>query len=351
MQAAVMRGGELVIDDLEDPTPGPGQLLVRTLACGICGSDLHALKHGDQLTAMSHETAAAVPDSPMVPEIMDLSHDVVMGHEFSAEVIEVGENVGNCAEGDVVVSMPIVLDERGIHPVGYSNRYAGGYAELMVLSDLLALKVPNGLDARRAALTEPMAVGLHAVNKSRIQPTMSAVVLGCGPVGLAVIAALRLQGIDQIVAADLSVRRRALATTMGADVVVDPRDRPAVEAWRSNGGNGPLVIFEAVGVPGMIDDAMRAAPRDAHIVVVGVCMVPDTIRPMRGISRELSMQFALGYDPLEFADTLRHIAEGEIDVSPLITGSVDVAGVPAAFIDLADPELHAKILVEPHLRA
>ncbi|MDQ6696341.1 MAG: zinc-binding dehydrogenase [Actinomycetota bacterium] len=347
MQAAVMRAGELVIDEVQDPTPGPGQLLVRTLACGICGSDLHALRHGDLLTAMSQEAAASMSESPMVPEVMDLRHDVVMGHEFSAEVIALGENVGNSAVGDMVVSMPIVLDEHGIHPIGYSNHYAGGYAELMVLSDLLALKVPNGLDARRAALTEPMAVGLHAVNKSRIQPTMSAVVLGCGPVGLAVIAALRLQGIDQIVAADLSARRRSLASTMGATMVVDPREQPAVAAWQSNGGRGPLVIFEAVGVPGMIDDAMRTAPRDAHIVVVGVCMLPDTIRPMRGISRELSMQFALGYDPLEFADTLRHIAEGEIDVAPLITGSVDVPGVPGAFAELANPEAHAKILVEP----
>jgi threonine dehydrogenase-like Zn-dependent dehydrogenase len=347
MQAAVMRGGELVVDDVPEPPLSPGQLLVRTLACGICGSDLHALRHGEQLVSMAHETAAAMPDSPMVPEIMDLAHDVVMGHEFAAEVVALGENVGNCTEGDVVVSMPVVLDAAGVHPVGYSNRYPGGYAELMVLSDLLALKVPNGLDARRAALTEPMAVGLHAVNKCRIQPGMAAVVVGCGPVGLAVIAALRLHGIQHIVAADLSPIRRSLATTMGATTVVDPREEPAVEAWRRDARTDAPVIFEAVGVPGMIDDAMLAAPRDAHIVVVGVCMVPDTIRPMRGITRELSMQFVLGYDPLEFADMLRHIAEGEIDVDPLITGSVGIGGVPGAFADLADPDAHAKILVEP----
>ncbi len=347
MQAAVMRAGGLVVADVEGPVPGPGQLLVRTLACGICGSDLHALRHGDQLVAMSHEAVSTMPDSLMTPEIMDLAHDVVMGHEFSGEVLALGENVGNCVEGDIVVSMPVVFDSGGVHPVGYSNRYPGGYGELMVLSDLLALKVPNGLSARQAALTEPMAVGLHAVNKSRIQPGTSAVVLGCGPVGLAVIAALRLQGVEQIIAADFSSTRRSLATTMGATGVVDPRDDLAVDAWRRSGATGALVVFEAVGVPGMIDDIMRTAPRDTHIVVVGVCLETDTIRPMRGIARELSMQFVLGYDPLEFADTLRHIAEGEIDVDPLITGSVDIAGIPAAFHDLADPEAHAKILVEP----
>lgn len=348
MQAAVMRHGKMVIDEVADPTPGPGQVLVRTLACGICGSDLHALRHGDQLVAMSHESVNATPDSPMVPEIMDLDHDVVMGHEFSAEVITLGPDVGNCQEGDIVVSMPVVFDEAAVHPVGYSNLYPGGYAEQMVLSDLLALKVPNGLDARLAALTEPMAVGVHAVNKSRIQPGASAVVIGCGPVGLAVIAALRLHGIDHVVAADLSAARRAIAVSMGATEVTDPAQEQVVDAWRRTGGGAePLVMFEAVGIPGMIDEAMRTAPRDTHLVVVGVCMEPDTIRPMRGITRELSMQFVLGYDPLEFADTLRHIAEGDIDVTPLITGSVPIAGVPGAFDDLASPGAHAKILVEP----
>lgn len=347
MRAAVMRHGRLMVDEVADPTPGPGQVVARTVACGICGSDLHALRHGDQLVAMSNEAAATMPDSPLVPKVMALDRDVVMGHEFAAEVLAVGENVGNCAEGDLVVSMPVVLDAIGVHPIGFSNDYPGGYAEQLVLSDLVALKVPNGLDARRAALTEPMAVGLHAVNKSRIRPGTSAVVLGCGPVGLAVIAALHLRGIEHVVASDLSGTRRALAATMGATQVVDPRQEPAVDAWRRTGGTEPLVMFEAVGVPGMIDDAMRSAPRDTHLVVVGVCMEPDTIRPMRGISRELSMQFVLGYDPLEFAETLRHIAEGAIDVAPLITGSVDIEGVPGAFDDLADPDAHAKILIEP----
>jgi threonine dehydrogenase-like Zn-dependent dehydrogenase len=347
MRAAVMRHGQLVIDEMAEPEPGPGQILARTIACGICGSDLHALRHGDQLVAMSNETAGTMPDSLMVPRVMDLDRDVVMGHEFAAEVIGLGENVGNCAEGDLVVSMPVVFDASGVYPVGYSNLYPGGYAEQLVLSDMLALKVPNGLGARQAALTEPMAVGLHAVNKSRIQQGTSAIVFGCGPVGLAVIAALHLRGIEHIVGADFSPTRRALATTMGASQVTDPRHEPAVDTWRSGGGVEPLVMFEAVGVPGMIDDAMRTAPRDTHLVVVGVCMEPDTIRPMRGITRELSLQFVLGYDPIEFADTLHHIAEGEIDVDPLITGSVEIDGVPGAFADLADPDAHAKILVEP----
>ncbi len=195
-----------------------------------------------------------------------------------------------------------------------------------------------------------MAVGVHAVNRSAVAAGQPAVVLGCGPVGLAVVAALRLVGAEPIVAAELSPTRRALAATMGAHEVVDPRAEAAVDAWRRTAGSaaaGPLTIFEAVGVHGMLDDAMRMAPRDAHIVVVGVCMEPDTIRPMRGITRELSITFALGYDPMEFAATLERIAEGELDVGPLITGSVGIDGVAGAFEALADPDAHAKILVEP----
>jgi 2-desacetyl-2-hydroxyethyl bacteriochlorophyllide A dehydrogenase len=347
MQAAIMRNGALVIDEVPDPTPGAGQLLVRTLACGICGSDLHTLQHPDTWVEMASEASEAAPDGMPAPKMMDIRRDVVMGHEFSAEVIDVGTNVGNAGVGDVVVSMPITMDLNGIHPIGYSNEYPGGYAEQMVLSDFLAIKVPNGLDPRLAALTEPMAVGLHAVNMSAVKQGDAAVVLGCGPVGLAVIAALRLAGIDTIVAADFSTKRRELARTMGAHEVVDPRVEPVMDAWRRVDGRKKVVLFEAVGAAGMLDQAIKVAPRGTQILVVGVCMQPDTIMPMRAVTKELSLQFVFGYDPLEFKATLDQIADGQLDVAPLITGSVPIAGVPQAFADLADPEAHAKILVEP----
>ena len=335
-----MRNGALVIDAVADPVPQQGQILVKTLACGICGSDLHALKHGEQMVAMSKESGA--------PFVMDLTRDVVMGHEFSAEVVDVGpDGAANVRVGDVIVSMPIVLAGGGMHSVGYSNDYPGGYGELMLLNGMLALKVPNGLSFEAAALTEPMAVGRHAVERSGIAEGAGAVVLGCGPVGLAVIADLERRGIEPIVAADFSKARRGLAETMGADVIVDPNDEPVMDAWTRAGGLKPLVIFEAVGVPGMIDQAMTGAPRGAKIVVVGVCMESDAIRPMIGISKELDLSFVLGYTPMEFAATLRSIAEGELDVAPLITGRVALDGVPRAFDELANPDLHCKILVEP----
>jgi threonine dehydrogenase-like Zn-dependent dehydrogenase len=217
----------------------------------------------------------------------------------------------------------------------------------MVVNDLLGIKVPTGLPAHLAALTEPLAVGVHAVAKSRIAVGDAALVLGLGPVGLACIAELRMRGIGPIVAADFSPKRRQLAEQLGADVVVDPRETPAIEAWRQVDGSKPLVIFEAVGVPGMIEQAMRMAPKDARILVVGACMQQDTFHPMLGIGRELSLQFALGYTPEEFTRSLHAIADGAVDLSPWLTGTVGVDGVPQAFRDLGNPEAHAKILVTP----
>jgi threonine dehydrogenase-like Zn-dependent dehydrogenase len=346
VRAAVMNNWQLRVDDIPAPVPGPGQVLTRVLACGICGSDLHLLQHGAEQIRLRDELAAEQPPDPLSPVPFQPDADVVMGHEFCCEVVELGQGCDNVREGDVIVSMPGAFDDRGVHALGFSNHYPGGYAELMVLNELTALKVPAGLPPRLAALTEPLAVGVHAVGKSGITAGEAALVLGCGPVGVAVITDLRRRGIGPIIAADYSAKRRALAVHLGADEVVDPRQEPAIAAWRRVDGTHPLVVFEAVGVPGMLDAAMRMAPRGSRVLVVGVCMEQDHLQPMIGIGKELAIQFALGYDPAEFAGTLLTIAEGRVDFEPMLTGSVNIDGVPQAFTDLANPDAHAKILVE-----
>ena len=347
MRATVMTDWQLSVAEYPTPAPGPGQVLTKVLACGICGSDLHLLQHGARQMALAAELRADEPPDPIRPIPLDPARPTVMGHEFCGEIVELGPDCDRLKVGDVVVSMPVTFDTDGVHALGFSSRYPGGYGEYMVLSELLALNVPKGLPHRLAALTEPLAVGMHAVSKSRIGSGDAAIVLGCGPVGLAVIADLKRRGLGPIVAADFSATRRRLAEHLGADVTVDPREEKAIAAWRRIDGQCPLVIFEAVGVPGLIDQAMAMAPRDARILVVGVCMEDDRIRPMLGIGRELSIQFALGYDPAEFAATLIAIDEGALDAASLITGTVTVEGVAQAFRDLGNPDAHAKILVEP----
>jgi threonine dehydrogenase-like Zn-dependent dehydrogenase len=149
------------------------------------------------------------------------------------------------------------------------------------------------------------------------------------------------------VATDFSPARRQLARTMGAHEAVDPTVEPAFEAWSRVDGARSVVVFDAIGVPGIIEDALRQAPPQSRLLVVGVCMEKDAITPFYGIAKELDIRFAFAYDPMEFAATLTSIAEGEIDVGPMITGEVGLEGVPEAFRELANPERHCKILVVP----
>ena len=348
MRAAIFRNGEIVVDTMPAPEPAAGQALVKTLACGICGSDLHARKHAHRMVEMSRYFPGRKP--------MDLSRDVVFGHEFCCEVVDFGPSTQRRLKpGTRVCSLPALVTPTGPQGIGYSNDNIGGYAEQMLLSEPLLLEVPNGLPPEHAALTEPLAVGVHAVAKANVRGGEVPLVIGCGPVGLAVIAALRLKNLHPIIAADYSPMRRMLAEKMGADIVVDPAHSEPYATWAAHAAMSeaekaarppfqaflpalkPALIFECVGVPGLLQQVFEGAPRDARIVVVGVC----------GILKELSVQYVLGYTPDEFAGSLRLLAEGQVDAASLVTGSVGVDGVAKAFDDLANPEVHTKIIVEP----
>ncbi|WAJ44863.1 zinc-binding dehydrogenase [Mycobacterium sp. Aquia_216] len=338
MRAAVLRGGRMVYrDDVADPVPESGQVLVAIRACGICGSDLHFAAHGEQVLSLSGQLGAGAFTGMDV----DLRRDVFMGHEFTAEVLEAGPDTDTHPAGTIVTSIPVLLSAKGAEPIVYSNSTIGGYAERMLLSAPLLLPVPNGLDFKHAALTEPMAVGLHAVNKSDIAPGETALVLGCGPIGIAIIASLRARGVESIVASDFSPKRRELATAMGAHQTLDAAQGSPFDTVKA------AVVFEAIGVPGIIDDVLLRARAGTRLVIAGVCMEADTFHPFFAIAKEINVQFCLAYGPEEFAEALRSMAEGDIDVSPLITGEVGLDGVGAAFDDLADPERHCKILVTP----
>src|SRR5690242_21429685 len=224
MRAAIFRNGQIVAGTWPDPTPGSGQVLVKTLACGICGSDLHARQHAHRMVELAKHFPSRKP--------MDLSRDVVFGHEFCCEVLDYGPGTERKFKpGTRVCSLPALVTPTGPAGIGYSNDNVGGYAERMLLSEPLLLEVPNGLAPEHAALTEPLAVGVHAVEKANIRGGEVPLVIGCGPVGLAVIAALRIKGLHPIVAADYSPTRRALAAKLGADVVVDPARTQPYATW------------------------------------------------------------------------------------------------------------------------
>ena len=344
MRAAVMRDKKIVSDTMPDPEPGPGQVLVRTLACGICGSDLHALRHGEQMVEATREAGGDQAAD------FDPTRDMVMGHEFCAEIVDFGPStLRHRKVGERVCSMPVLFHSAGMSGIGYSNRFPGGYGELMVLSEPMLIPVPNGLATEQAALTEPMAVGIHAVAKASAGAGDAVLVVGCGPVGLAVIAGLKLAGIGPVVASDFSPKRRALAETMGADVVVDPgaEDVPAVFARAA--GSKQAIVFECVGVPGVIDQVMRDAPRGARIVVAGVCMEPDRILPGVAVMKEVSLRFVVAYEKQEFDFTLSMLDRGRIASLEMVTDVVSLDRFSAPLRAPASP-LRRLRLYQPQWR-
>jgi threonine dehydrogenase-like Zn-dependent dehydrogenase len=378
VKAVVCKHAALTVEQRDEPVPGRGQVRLTVERCGICGSDLHA-RHG--IDAWADMTQEAGYDR------FGRSHEpLVFGHEFSGTVAEYGAGCkADVPTGTPVVALPMVRGERGVDPVGLSVHAPGAYAEQVIAQESLMLPVPNGLAPDVAALTEPMAVAWHAVRRGEVGKRQVAIVIGCGPVGLGVILMLKAKGVRTVVASDFSPGRRELARACGADVVVDPgQESPYADAakWghlpdissalelavgtREKLGRLPIgwwhvwrvaeklgaspkhpVIFECVGVPGVIESIVDGAPLLSRVVVVGVCVGHDRFRPAMAINKEIDLRFVVAYSPLEFRDTLHMLAEGEVDPRPMITGDVGLDGVEAAFDALGDPERHAKVLIDP----
>jgi threonine dehydrogenase-like Zn-dependent dehydrogenase len=383
MKTVTCTNAKLEVVDRPTPTPAKGQLLIDVLRCGICGSDLHARHHCDELADVMAESG--------YDAFMRSNQHVVFGHEFCGEVVDYGPGTRKAPRlGTPVVALPLLRRGKEVHGIGLSTMAPGAYAEQLLVEQSLTLPVPNGLAPEMAALTEPMAVGWHAVRRGEVGKGDVAIVIGCGPIGLAVICMLKAHGVRTVIASDLSSGRRALATACGADTAVDPaQDSPYTAAagrgylqsileafdlavgtleklqrlrlpwwhvWRAAEAAGAAtpkhpVIFECVGVPGIIDSIITSAPLFSRVVVVGVCMGSDHIRPAMAINKEIDLRFVLGYTPLEFRDTLHMLADGKVNAAPLITGTVGLSGVEAAFDALGDPKAHAKILIDPKANA
>ena len=382
MRAVVCTHAEFEVTDVPDPVPGRGQVRLEVLRCGICGSDLHA-RHGiddwADMTARAGYDRFGRSDEP-----------IVFGHEFCGTVAEYGPKArAKVTTGTPVVALPLLRGPAGVDTTGLSVHAPGGYAEQVLVEESLMLPVPNGLDPDVATMTEPMAVAHHAVRRGEVGKSTVAVVIGCGPVGLGVILMLKAAGVRRVVASDLSPGRRALATACGADVVVDPAAESPYAAADAKGHLNDIpsvlelavgsteklsrlpigwwhgfrlaerlgiepkhpVIFECVGVPGIIESIIDGAPMFSRVVVVGVCVGTDHFTPAMAINKEIDLRFVIGYTPLEFRDTLHMLADGKVDPRPLLTGTVGLEGVDGAFTALGDPEGHAKILVDPSLRS
>ena len=352
MRAAILQGAALGIHTVADPVPAAGQLLVRPLFTGICGSDLSQRK---QMALLAEQTPPA--DHHTLPAI-------IPGHEFSAEIVDIPAGTDTPLKcGDLISALPFTHDHDGAPAaIGLSPDHGGGLAELACVDAVRSFRIPDGITPDLAALTEPLSVGLHAANlASRNQgPNM---VIGCGPVGLAVILALRVQGRGPILAADFSAQRRKAAAELGADIVLDPAVDSPYDRWGDLGftphSMSPLLardfrgqptginIFECTGAPGIIDQITKTVPPHSHIIVVGVCPHEDTLTPYEGIIRELTIEFSFAYRPHEFRDAFT-LLQSHLDLAArLITSRQPLDRTEAAFDSLAADPHEIKVLINP----
>jgi 2-desacetyl-2-hydroxyethyl bacteriochlorophyllide A dehydrogenase len=337
MRAAVMRDRAFSVEERPMPVPGSGEVLLKTRLCGICGSDLHQFKHAAEIDQLARDMGAPG---------QDLSKGMVLGHEYVGEVVAFGPDTQQTLKvGDRVVSVPFLIRDGAPLPIGANVDVDGAYAEYFLGTEMLLLKIPDGVPDAAAALVEPLGIAVHAVAKSLLDgDSRPCIILGCGPIGLAIAAVLRMKGVTTIVASDFSTKRRELARAMGATEAVHPKEQSPFTALPAG---QPAIIFDCTGVRGVLSQAINEAPVGSQIVVAGIPQGEDSFNPMIAIAKELNLQFVLYYAPEEFAEALDAVASGKLDWQPLVTGTVGLDGIASAFTALEDPETHAKIMIDP----
>ena len=344
MKAAYLLDGRVEVGDMADPSPAKGQVLVRTHRCGLCASDLHLCQHGPATVEWSRRYGGNFS--------IDLSRPLVMGHEYLAEIVDYGPGTERVLPiGSLITSQPAVTDEAGRkHTVGLDNDYPGGFGELMLLDQDKLVAVPSTRDSDLAALAEPIGVGLGYVRSSRVQPGDPPLVVGCGAIGLALIAALKIAGIAPIIAADFDERRRNLALASGADIVVDPREVSPYAPLARFDGRVPDIVFECVGTPGVLSEIILNVAASSRIVVIGWCLSADTIWSAAAHMKRLNIQFGGGTSPEAFQAAVDAILEGRIDPTPwLAPRIIGLSEVGASLAAMADPASPIRTLVDPRM--
>jgi (R,R)-butanediol dehydrogenase / meso-butanediol dehydrogenase / diacetyl reductase len=339
MKAAVYkRLNEMAVVDVPRPAAGPGEVVLKVHNCGICGSDLHAVQYGFGMP----------PDS-------------VMGHEFCGEIVELGSHVSGYAIGDRVTSLPYIgcgaceqcAGGHGMHCEKVRGlglgQLPGAYAEYVMCGAKSLFRLPDSVSSQLGALVEPLSVGLHGVNRSGLGPGAACVVMGAGPIGLATLLWCKAKGAATVVVSEIAPGRVELARRLGATEVVDPTVKDPAARIRELTGRGPEFVFECIGIKSMLESAINMVATLGRVVVLGVCMEPDEITPLRCIFKETTVSFVLGYEDAEFEETIAALAAGKIDPRPMVTDVIGVDQVPEMFHSLRKPGGRAKVMVEfPH---
>lgn len=341
MKAAYFENGVVRVGEQPDPVPGKGQALVRTHSCGLCASDQHFLKGGRNVIELSRRLGGPYA-------ALDYARPFVPGHEYVGEVLDYGPGSRRTVKpGRKVTSVPVMMQAGGHAVIGYSHECPGGFGELMLLDEDIIIEVPDDLDDDHAAMVEPLAVGLEHARRGRPDQNDAALVLGCGAIGLGVIAGLKLMGVAPIVAADFHASRRELALAMGAHIAVDPREISPYAPLPDFGNRQVNLIYECVGLPGMLQQIIEAAPFDGRIVMGGYCMEQEQLFVFAAQNKRLNVQFASGEEPQDMALALRSIANGTIDVTSWLGDRIGLSGVADAIAGMSAPQAPVRTVVDP----
>lgn len=341
MKAAILEHGRIRVGDFPDPTPEQGQVVVRTHRCALCASDAHFLTSGHTIVERSQKN-----NGPYAR--IDLSKPIVMGHEYVGEIIDYGPGSKRpLPTGTRVTAIPGVRlgDSFGI--VGYYPECPGGYGEYMLLDEDLLLEVPRDLDPDLAALIEPLAVGIEHARAGGMRAGEIPLVVGCGAIGLGVIAGLRLQGVAPIVACDLDPGRRELALAMGADVVIDPRQTSPYLPHVDLGGRPPNVVYECVGKAGILTAIIDEIAAFGRIVMGGYCLDPEEIYVPTAQNKRLQVNFAGGEMPDDMIAARDAIVAGKVDLRPWLGEGIGLSGVEEALKRMSDPSEPIRRVVDP----
>lgn len=350
MRAVTLKRGVLDVAEVPTPVPGPGQLLVRTLACAICASDHHYMDHPE----VSREDRSGMRvDAP--------DQHVVMGHEYCGEVVAYGPDTEQrWPVGAHVTSPPALLVPDGMRIIGMAPDAPGGFGECFLLSEFLAREVPGGLEPERIALNDAMAVGwgYSRIGIEQAPPQGSVpLVLGLGAIGLSVVVGLRHRDAGPIVAADFSESRRALASELGADVVVDPAERSPWEVWRevawgsaeevhdriALAGRPTQVVYEMVGRDGMLADIVDHCELGTRVLSCGGA-AEDTIRTTTAHMKSVNLQIGGAPQLEDWYGCLDAIVAGTVDPMPLLGEIVTLDALPDAIERARRPDAPVRIV-------
>jgi 2-desacetyl-2-hydroxyethyl bacteriochlorophyllide A dehydrogenase len=341
MKAAYLLNGDIQVGDVPDPVPVEGRALVRTHRCGLCASDAHFLHMGADVVARSKEFGGPHAN-------LDLDRVIVPGHEFVGEIVDYATGSERRLKiGTRVTSLPVVMTESGYEIIGQSHDLPGGFGEYMLLDENSLMEIPADLDDDLAAMTEPLSVGLEHARAGDPTADDVALVVGCGAIGLGVIAGLKLTGIGPVIAADFDERRRDLAAHMGADVVVDPREVSPYEPMHELGGRTPTLVYECVGAPGMLHQIIQSVGYGARIVVGGFCLEPEQLYVPVAQMKRLRIHFASGEEQPDLDLALQSIADGTVDVRSWLGAEIGLSGVGDALWNMSDPSSPVRTVVDP----